>query len=402
MGKRGKRRKLNDASGDAIFKLRIIGLCLSLLILAGLVIATILIRPTQNDLRANRKSVLEESFGGDEFREGASSEQVLVATQAAVDDLIARYPNDPDVHNVAARKAMQLGETDSAKRQFEIACEMSPHLPEALFGLGMLAYEADDYSRALGYFEDVSVASPGDPRVPLAIADSLLRLGKIRQCMLVLEQQIASEQTSVEAWVKLGQANLQNKKYERAIICFETALSFNADSKDAVYGMARSLAGKGDREKAKEFNDRFRMLAKEDRETNTENAKDFSDVSYARAICAQVYVDAHRVELRHGHSAKAEESLLKAVLLSENLEWLRELRELYRTNQKLNEATDVAERIVVLEPTSIDDLIALGGLLASLEQTDAAITSFRKAIEVDPNDERCIQAKKTLESLNSK
>ncbi len=401
-----KRRHKQLASEEKVIKLRLLGLAVMLTVLVSLIAVSLwLRRNTQTTSTATSAPlVLDRPMEGAEFKENATAEEILAVADRVVDAICEKYPASPAALSAKARKLYQLGDSELAIEAWRQALELNPQFVEGIYGLGLVAFDRDQFQEAVGYFEDVQILGAGDPRVPVMLADAYMHLGRAVPAILGLEQHIKTEPTSVRAWLVLGQAYLQDKNYERATLCFEKILNINPDAKeavkDAVYGMARATAALGRREEAKQFNAQFRQLAQEAREENAVDAAAFKDRNYAASILAQVYADAARVEKEQGSVEDAELDLLKATKLApESQDFLVSLQQLYLQLQRPAEAKIVTERILELDPQNVEQCIRLGSLNAELGFSVEAIAAFEKAIALDPENEVCRQAAKMLGQL---
>jgi len=68
--------------------------------------------------------------------------------EVRVKDLQARYPADADVAVLTGRVYQLLGQTAAANQQYQSALALQPELPEAHFGLSLLALDRQDYAQA--------------------------------------------------------------------------------------------------------------------------------------------------------------------------------------------------------------------------------------------------------------
>jgi tetratricopeptide (TPR) repeat protein len=102
----------------------------------------------------------------------------------------------------------------------------------------------------------------------------------------------------------------------------------------------------------------------------------------------------------HGESARAEDSLLRAVLLQPtNAAYLAQLQRHLQLRGAHADAAEVGERIVELEPQRLDQWLNLGWLYSNLDKPELAIAACRKAIELNPDDPRCRQAHEIIQRL---
>ena len=83
-----------------------------------------------------------------------------------------------------------------------------------MLGLAIIALEAGEYQRTTELCEQCMLTNPGNPRIPLLLAESYLQDGQANKSILVLSKHIASQPTSVQALEMLGTAYLNLRDYE--------------------------------------------------------------------------------------------------------------------------------------------------------------------------------------------
>jgi len=368
-----------------------------LLVLVALLVAVlgtaIYVRNRKSGGGAASPRLLAAKFHERALQPDATAEDLLSLALRAADELVKDYPDDPGAWSVQARRHYLLSETEQARRLWRRSLDLDPNFAEAYFGLGLVALDADQHVQAIERFEDVARLAPDDPRVPVLLAKGLLLAGRTEDAILVLEQHIASQQTSAEAWEMLGQAHLQAQRFDRAAEAFEVALGAVPQMKDALYGVSRAYAGLGQTQKAAEYTEAFRRLADAAQAENTAGAKAFRDRDFAAHVAAQTHADAARIYLRHGKVQESEDLLLRAVHLEPvNVEYFVQLQHGLQQRGAHVHAAEVGERIVELDPNRLDQWLNLGWLYAHVNQPEKAIAACRRAIELDPKDPRCRQA----------
>jgi protein O-GlcNAc transferase len=369
---------------------RLLGLLALLVVLLG---AALYLRSSISGQRGKRPDLLETKIDEPEFQPSASADELLALARRTADGLIARYPDDPGAWSVQARRHYLLAETQKATDLWRKCLNLDPDFAEAFFGLGLVALDTDQHEQAVQRFEDVARLDPHDVRVPVLLAKSLLLAGRAEDAVLVLEQHIATQQTSAQAWELKGQAYLQMQQFRRAAESFEVAARAVPDMKDAIYGLSRAYAALGDSQKAGAYGEQFRRLADAAHAENTEDAKAFRDRNFAAHVAAQAQADAARVYRRHGNVREAEDLLLRAVRLEPaSVEFLAQLQQSLQQRGARAQAAAIGERIVKLEPKRLDHWLNLGWLYSHVNEPDKAIAACKKAIELNPNDPRCRQA----------
>lgn len=347
-----------------------------------------------------RTSVLDEDFPEAEFYATASQVELLELADREVESLSVHFPKSAAATNVKANRDFLLSNTVAAEQIWKFTLGLDSRNPDALFGLANIAFQAGRYDEAIAICEGLQRTNPGNPRVPLLLADSFLNSGKAELAVLALEQHVISEPTSVQALNMLGTAHLNLRNYEKAIYCFSQVLENAPDSKDAYYGLGQSYIRQGNKDQAAKNIRRFEELAKASSQTNTQTAISFEDREQAAHVAAQVFLDSALVYKSVGDLPAAQTRILIALRLQPNVTaWLHELQRVFQLRGLKWEAIDVGERLTSLLPKNVEHWLTLGSLYAELGQPEPAIEAFRKAIKLAPDDPRCHAAESIILQL---
>ncbi|MEX2173004.1 MAG: tetratricopeptide repeat protein [Pirellulaceae bacterium] len=369
-------------------------------LLAAVVVGAFYVRRPNSGAGLERASLRQTKLAEPAFQTGATAGELLELAERTADELIEEFPDDPGAHSVQARRHYSLSETEQARALWRKSLTLDPEFAEAFFGLGLLALDSDRHEEAAERFEEVARLGGEDPRVPVLLAKSWLLAGRTEAAILILEQHVTTEQTSAEAWELTGQAYLQAQQFDRAAQSFQMAVDALPDMKEAVYGLSRAYAGLGDSQKASFYAERFRQLAEADHARTRGDAKAFSERNFAAHIAAQTHVDAARIYLRRKNVPRAEDLLLRAVLLEpDNTQFLVQLQQSLQARDAHAQAAEVGERIVQLAPQELDQWLNLGWLYSNLNQPERAIAACQQAIELSPEDPRCQQAHEIIQRL---
>ena len=396
----GVRATLDQDSDKATMRIRAAILAGSLGILFALLIAwRVIVSWTEPPGLANRVSILQTKFEEPEFQTDSSVDDLLALTDSEIAALIERFPMSAAAYNIKADRYYASSETDASQEAWQKAVELDPRNAEGLLGLTLLAFERGDYERAIAIGEELERLDSGNPRVPLILADSLLHNGQAEKAVLVLEQHIAEDQTSVQAWELLASAHLNLRQFDKAIALYEKSLQY-ADSRDAHYGLAQAYARVGRREDAKVHQQLFSEMAAADSNETSAESKVFRDRNFAAHVAAQMYADASLIFREQGDLATAQEWLLRALSLQPDvLPWLEELQRVLVLRGLRWEAIDVGERLSELDSDNVETWLNLGQLYAEVENPEPAVEAYRKAIAIAPNDERCKRAQSIIRRM---
>ncbi len=356
---------------------------------------------TAKTASVDRVSLLDADYPEAKLYASASQEELIQLANAEVGSLLKRFPSTPAALNVQANRDFLLSDMVDAEKTWKAVLAIDPYNADALFGLANLAFQAGKYADAIALCEGLQRTNPGNPRVPLLLADAFLNSGKADLALLALEQHIMTEPTSVQALQMLGTAHLNCQNYSQAIEWFTAALKYAPDSKDAYYGLGQAYARLGDRAQAEQAMQRFSQLAEASGQSNALDAQAFEDREQAAHVAAQVYLDSALVYKSAGELLAAQDRILKALRLQPDVvAWLEELQRVLQLQGLRQPAIDVGQRLVLLLPQDAHHWLTLGGLYAELEQPEPAIEAFRKAIALAPEDPDCQAAKSIIEQLN--
>lgn len=348
-------------------------------------------------------SVLQTSIEGSAYGPDVTAEQLLILADKQSQWMLDAFPNSASAYNLTANRDYLTGNLEGARANWSRALELDPRSSEAFFGLSLIAFEASDYERAIELGEQCRLINLGNPRVPLLLAESYLQNDQTDKAVLVLFQHIATEPTSVQALELLGNAFLNTREYDRAVTQFKRVLTFAPKSKDAHYGLAQAFAKLGDKEQAKLFKEKFDELSKDTGANHQQDARSFKDQAYAAHIAAQVFADSAMIYKQREDFKNAADCLLRAQKLQPDVvTWLAELQRSFYSLTKLREAADVGERLVQLDPKSVDNWLTLGQIYSDLQMPDAALAAFEQAVELAPEDDRCRRAQAVLTELRLK
>jgi tetratricopeptide (TPR) repeat protein len=145
-------------------------------------------------------------------------EEAIQSLSRALD----RRADWPEAHTLLGRALALNGDLRGARSSFARALELDPGLLDAQRGLARIQADLGEYEQAVEVGRRALHAKPDDLALQLAVAQSLLRLGKPEEALAQL-QQIPFAQHDAQTIYALGRIELARGELERARPALERA-----------------------------------------------------------------------------------------------------------------------------------------------------------------------------------
>jgi tetratricopeptide (TPR) repeat protein len=126
------------------------------------------------------------------------------------------HPKDAHVQLMVARLAGAGRDWDEARRRLERALDLDPDLPEAWFGLGVLAHRDGRLEAARQHYERALADAPGHRRYLTNLAGLLLDLGDYEAALAAYERLLGTPPRPLLARLDAGRAALLAGDTDRA------------------------------------------------------------------------------------------------------------------------------------------------------------------------------------------
>ena len=181
---------------------------------------------------------------------------------------------------------------------------------------------------------------------------------------------VAHNPTASGAYANLGDALLQQQRYDEAVIAFQKAIDMNGDSILAYGGIANSYHKLGQNNKAMEWIDRARTL------NPTPLIQDKLSQLSARVLLAL------------GKTEEAEQHLLQADQGGDSDQEIWRLLKLHQVSAKrgdIDKASIYLQRVLKLAKGDPKTLQSVADTLRSQKQYTLAIEIYKEMLAIDPN-----------------
>lgn len=287
----------------------------------------------------------------------------IVDARSAVRVLLTRNERNLEALVLDGELALELTPPDmeSAKNSFQAVLRIQENDFRGNFGMGRIRYQQGSWRNALFYLQKAAPAAPADKvaAVQARLAQCYSMSGEMKSAFEAAEKALAADPTDLEPHEVFVALLLKTRNYDRALaeadalidLC-KQAVPTAAVKRDALVKLASAYnvrlgvlqrLGEGNFAVGPDGNPTDRVLP----------GRDKIAAKLTRQV-AETYVQVA--------------DLNRALTLFTTLEF--------------------AQRATIMDPTDVDALLLVGMLQRNTSQTDAAVATFQKVLELDPTNAR--------------
>jgi len=202
-------------------------------------------------------------------RDGFSPTQLNDAI-GYLQEAVRLAPNFSEAHNALGFAQIRAGRPDEAAQSFQRVLEQDPSQVEAIYGLGLLASDRDEWPQARARFEEALRISPEyanaqrelafvtavqqwsdalrkDPKNAEAhyeLANQLAVKGRAPQALQHYAATVKLQPRHATAWLRQGMVHASRNEWDQAISSYQQALVIEPNNAEAKAQLDRALAEK--------------------------------------------------------------------------------------------------------------------------------------------------------------
>ena len=302
------------------------------------------------------------------YREGRHAD-----VQSLCRRVLGELPNSFDATHLLGVSILDCGRFEDAKRILERAVAFNQGSADAHSNLGFALFKLQRHDEARACYERALALKPDFPMALRNLGNALLGLKLAEPAIAAFTRAIELRGDDADAHCNRGVAEMMLGRYEAAAISAEQALALQPRHFEA-------LVGKG-------------LAHLELRHFEVAEAA-FNAALALKPDMAEVQAHRGRLHLQLGRRARAEADFDAAVALEPSLElaW-RGKAQVAMLTGNVAQAMVACKKVLEQNPTSEIGLTLLGGCLAKLGETAAAIQHFDRALEIKPDCEDAIMKK---------
>ncbi|MBC7834855.1 MAG: tetratricopeptide repeat protein [Phycisphaerales bacterium] len=320
----------------------------------------------------------------------------------SVDSSISMNPGVTKAHVLRGRILIEKGNLDQARMSFEHAIELDKETPEPRYYLGIIHERLSKFEEALACYEAASTIDPNDPQALIASCEMLVQLDRMDEAELRLAESRSRFEYNAAVRQSLGHIAVMRRDNEKAVQFFNEARLLAPDDATILEDLLRAQISSGHYAEA-EFNI--------GRITDKPTAVRRRDLEHLRArclVCIDRPVEAREILIRltsekdGSGDVNAWIGLGNVAALLNDMARLRTagnrviaiaperyegyfLKALYlHANGQTDEAVSLLQKATRLPGASADSHILMGLIQQDRGELDAARTSFKLAVMLDP------------------
>lgn len=159
---------------------------------------------------------------------------------------IAVTENNFFAYNVVGKELALKGDYKTAEKYLLTVLTIKPDDSDAMMGLGEMAYQNENYGKALNYYQKALLLRPDDTKIIYIIGDLLYKSGKPDKAISYYFKALVLDPSDPAIYNKLGIVLFSKNMFEQAQEKFETVVRLNPKFDEAYYnlGLVASKQGK--------------------------------------------------------------------------------------------------------------------------------------------------------------
>lgn len=330
-----------------------------------------------------RSSAQEPIVGATEDAKLPPTDALALRKEAKqlAEELVRRFPRNPDALEIKARFLMLFGETEEAKECWLSAITVDPNYAYALHGLGKVAMLNSDFEKAISYLKESIPKQAGNADPVHDLSDAYMKLGKLDESIDCLRAFADSNPQSALTFLLLGQSYLAKERFEEAETAFRTVLRISPGQPRAENGLATVLVRLGKRDEAKQLlaNQKLNRKASEKNRSPEEVFQDeLKELSLRFQTVAEFYST-------HGDLRKSEQVARRALVLDANHQQPKVLlMDLLQNQDRIKESLAFADQLCLTDKENPRWPYTRGALLSLLGDRVAARQAYEEVVKLAP------------------
>ncbi|OHE61823.1 MAG: hypothetical protein A2X71_07460 [Thiobacillus sp. GWE1_62_9] len=288
----------------------------------------------------------------------------LAEAEAVCKEILAVSPQHPDALYLMGMIAYQIGMHDVAAIFFGSVIEVAPHLADAHNNLGVVLMAQGLVAEAAASYQTAISLQPGHPNAHYNLGNALKDQGRLDDAVASYKKAVLITPDNAELHNNLGDVLQTQGKLTEAIASYRKALRINPNLAEVRYNLADALLREG------------RL---------TEAVTQYRETIRLKPDHAEAYNNLAIALMKQGEQDEAIACYREAIALKPDLaEAHSNLGDLLKEQDKLEEAVARYREAIRLKPRYVEAYNNLANALNTLGRQDEAIACYQQAVAIRP------------------
>lgn len=323
-------------------------------------------------------------------------------------------PSDVLAYNHLGAIHQKRGETQQAITTYQKGLKVDCNHPVLHLNLAKSYEKENQIKSAIAEYEAALRSKPGWADALADYSKLLIRLNRTKEAKELVRQSLILNPRNYKMYALNGNILLAQCDYLAAIEEYKKALAFDPVSKRALSGLANALEENGNAVSAYEYIEKVLKMSPNDPELLKRSASIAIGANRLNAAGAKLKTllnaDSEDVEVLDlagqyyivkKESDKAENFYRRINTLNPDyVKFMFHAARRYKQIGKVTNAEHSLRRYLGNNPNDSKAFTELGALCEELQKTDEALTNYKKAIAIDPNNafaRRCLERMSSLD-----
>ncbi|MCA9191179.1 MAG: tetratricopeptide repeat protein [Planctomycetales bacterium] len=309
-------------------------------------------------------------------------------------ELLEQFPNEFLCLHMNARLHAELKQTEEAKRLWLKCLELDPKAEGAACGLAKLYMDSGEHSLATDVLKQLAASeTPHSSDWYRFLGMSYENQGKIEDALETLLEGAQRYGNAADLLTVLGRVQTQVGRFSDAEMTLKRAIELDGPKEGNLQPLITALVRQGKRDFASDIQKELKAIKAAETSARTETAAQETEAGFQelydeslRKIAVSFYLTASVIGHQHQLPSLTQQMLERALQLApDSLEALLGLGDLYRAQNKLEDAKVIYRRVLAEQPENFINYINLSTLAIQTDDLLLAESTLRAALAIDPN-----------------
>lgn len=286
--------------------------------------------------------------------------------------------------HVSALLYAQLHQTAKAEELWARCLELDPQAEPYYVNLAAIAMDRGKSELAVATLEKALENGIDSPNISHHLSLALMNIGELEKAVEVATAAVEQYESAAHLLV-LGQAQLKVGHTQAAEASLRKAIALGAQTKTAYFALFNACMRNGKVDEARKFREKYDSFDDDDEKLAADERYQVLSDSEARRVALSVLAESAALYMDASKPREAEHIWLRILALDpSHTAALRELAELYESQEREGDAVVAHQRLTEADPNNLLNYLLLARSQIANEDPQAAEASIKLAISLAP------------------